>query len=85
MRIAHKYFDHRSGAESRADLPMKRSVLQVVLFRHVSDGLGGGHAFSSIKKTLREKRLTEVPTLRPGELSCSAPQNSISKLEHLIS
>ena len=56
---------------------------QVVLFRHVSDDQVEARIFD-IKKMLREKRLTEVPTLRPGDL-VFVPQNSISKIEHLIS
>ena len=56
---------------------------QVVLFRHVNDDQVEARVFD-IKKMLREKSLSEVPTLRPGDL-VFVPQNSISKIEHLIS
>ncbi|MGB0006028.1 MAG: polysaccharide biosynthesis/export family protein [Candidatus Sulfotelmatobacter sp.] len=56
---------------------------QVVLFRHVNDDRVEARIFD-IKKMLREKSLSEVPTLRPGDL-VFVPQNSISKIEHLIS
>jgi polysaccharide biosynthesis/export protein len=56
---------------------------QVVLFRHVNEDQVEARIFD-IKKMLRQKSLSEVPTLRPGDL-VFVPQNSISKIEHLIS
>ena len=56
---------------------------QVVLFRHVNDDQVEARIFD-VKKMLRERSLSEVPTLRPGDL-LFVPQNSISKIEHLIS
>lgn len=56
---------------------------QVVLFRHVSDGLVEARLFD-IKKMLKEKRLSEVPSLRPGDM-VFVPQNSISKIDRFLS
>jgi protein involved in polysaccharide export with SLBB domain len=56
---------------------------QVVLFRHVNEDLVEASIFD-IKKMLKEKTLSEIPVLRPGDL-LFVPQNSISKIEHFIS
>ena len=56
---------------------------QVVLFRHVNEDLVEARIFD-IKKMLKEKTLSEIPVLRPGDL-LFVPQNSISKIEHFIS
>jgi polysaccharide export outer membrane protein len=56
---------------------------QVVLFRHVSDDLVEARIFD-IKKMLKERSLSEVGLLRPGDL-VFVPQNSISKIERFIS
>jgi len=56
---------------------------QVVLFRHVNDDLVEARVFD-IKKMLKERRLSEIPSLRPGDL-VFVPQNSISKIERFLS
>ncbi|MFZ0319175.1 MAG: polysaccharide biosynthesis/export family protein [Candidatus Sulfotelmatobacter sp.] len=56
---------------------------QVVLFRHVNDDLVEARIFD-IKKMLKEKSLSEVPSLRPGDL-VFVPQNAISKIERFLS
>src|SRR5579863_8460400 len=56
---------------------------QVVLFRHVNDNLVEAHVFD-IKKMLKEKSLSEVPRLRPGDM-VFVPQNTISKMERFLS
>jgi polysaccharide biosynthesis/export protein len=56
---------------------------QVVLFRHVNDDLVEARVFD-IKKMLKEKSLSEIPRLRPGDL-VFVPQNSISKIERFLS
>jgi polysaccharide export outer membrane protein len=56
---------------------------QVVLFRHVNDDLVEARVFD-IKKMLKEKSLSEVPSLRPGDL-VFVPQNAISKMERFLS
>jgi polysaccharide export outer membrane protein len=55
---------------------------QVLLFRHVSNGLVEAHVFN-LKKMLKEKNLTEASELRPGDL-IFVPQNSISKIERFL-
>jgi polysaccharide biosynthesis/export protein len=55
---------------------------QVVLFRHVNDGLVEARVFD-IKKMLKEKSLSEIPSLRPGDL-VFVPQNSISKIDRFL-
>ncbi len=56
---------------------------QVVLFRHVNDDLVEARIFD-MKKMLKEKSLSEIPSLRPGDL-VFVPQNSISKIERFLS
>lgn len=56
---------------------------QVVLFRRVSADLVEAHVFD-LKKMLKEKSLSEVSQLRPGDL-VFVPQNSISKIERVLS
>ncbi|MFZ0417966.1 MAG: polysaccharide biosynthesis/export family protein [Candidatus Sulfotelmatobacter sp.] len=56
---------------------------QVVLFRHVNDDLVEARIFD-MKKMLKEKSLSEIPRLRPGDL-VFVPQNSISKIERFLS
>jgi protein involved in polysaccharide export with SLBB domain len=55
---------------------------QVVLFRRVNDDVVEARLFD-MKKMFKEKRLGEVPELRPGDL-VFVPQNSISKIERFI-
>lgn len=55
---------------------------QVLLFRHVSDGLVEAHVFN-LKKMLKDKNLSEAAELRPGDL-IFVPQNSISKIERFL-
>ena len=55
---------------------------QVVLFRHVNDGLVEARLFD-IKKMLKERSLSEIPSLRPGDL-VFVPQNSISKIDRFL-
>lgn len=55
---------------------------QVLLFRHVNDGLVEARVFD-LKKMLKEKNLTEAVELRPGDL-IFVPQNSISKIERFL-
>jgi polysaccharide export outer membrane protein len=55
---------------------------QVVLFRHVNDDLVEARVFN-LKEMLKERRLSEAPTLRPGDL-VFVPQNSISKIERFL-
>jgi len=55
---------------------------QVVLFRHVNDDLFEARVFN-IKAMLKEKRLSEVPNLRPGDL-VFVPQNYISKMDRFL-
>jgi polysaccharide export outer membrane protein len=56
---------------------------QVLLFRHVNDDIVEAHVFN-LKKMLKEKSLSEVFPLRPGDL-VFVPQNSISKIERFLS
>jgi polysaccharide biosynthesis/export protein len=56
---------------------------QVLLFRHVNDDVVEAKVFD-LKKMLKEKNLSEVPELRPGDL-VYVPQNYISKIERFIS
>ena len=56
---------------------------QVVLFRHVNDDLVEARVFD-MKKMLKEKSISEIPSLRPGDL-VFVPQNSISKIERFLS
>jgi polysaccharide biosynthesis/export protein len=56
---------------------------QVVLFRHVNDDVVEARIFD-LKKMLKEKSLSEVPRLRPGDM-VFVPQNSISKIERFLS
>jgi polysaccharide export outer membrane protein len=56
---------------------------QVVLFRHVNNDLVEARIFD-IKKMLKEKSLSEIPSLRPGDM-VFVPQNSISKIERFLS
>jgi polysaccharide export outer membrane protein len=55
---------------------------QVVLFRHVNDDLVEARVFD-LKKMLKEKSLSEAPSLRPGDM-VFVPQNSISKIERFL-
>ncbi|MFZ0772313.1 MAG: polysaccharide biosynthesis/export family protein [Candidatus Sulfotelmatobacter sp.] len=55
---------------------------QVVLFRHVNDDLVEARVFD-LKKMLKERSLSEAPSLRPGDL-VFVPQNSISKIERFL-
>jgi polysaccharide export outer membrane protein len=52
---------------------------QVVLFRRVNDDLVEARLFN-LKQMLKDKKLSEVPQVRPGDL-VFVPQNSISKIE----
>ena len=56
---------------------------QVLLFRHVNDDVVEAKVFD-LKKMLKEKNLSEVPELRPGDL-VYVPQNYISKIERFLS
>jgi len=56
---------------------------QVLLFRRVNDDLVEARVFN-LKKMLKEKRLSEVSLLRPGDL-VFVPQNSVSKVERFLS
>jgi len=56
---------------------------QVLLFRRASNGRVEARVFN-LKKMLKEKSLGEVSLLRPGDM-VFVPQNSVSKVEHLIS
>jgi polysaccharide export outer membrane protein len=56
---------------------------QVLLFRHVNDDLVEARVFD-LKKMLKERTLSEVPQLSPGDL-IFVPQNSISKIERFLS
>jgi polysaccharide biosynthesis/export protein len=55
---------------------------QVVLFRHVNDDLVEARVLN-IKTMLKEKRLNEVPNLRPGDM-VFVPQNYISKMDRFL-
>jgi polysaccharide biosynthesis/export protein len=55
---------------------------QVVLFRHVNDDLVEARVFN-LKAMMREKRLAEVPNLRPGDM-VFVPQNYISKMDRFL-
>jgi polysaccharide export outer membrane protein len=55
---------------------------QVVLFRHVNDDLVEAHVFN-LKEMLKERKIGEAPTLRPGDL-VFVPQNYISKIERFL-
>jgi polysaccharide biosynthesis/export protein len=56
---------------------------QVLLFRHVNDGVVEARLFN-LKKMLQDRNLGEAPQLRPGDL-VFVPQNSISKIERFMS
>ena len=56
---------------------------QVLLFRHVNDGLVEARVFN-LKKMLKEKNLGEACLLRSGDL-IFVPQNSVSKIERFLS
>ncbi len=56
---------------------------QVLLFRRVNDDLVEARVFN-LKKMLKEKRLSEVSLLHPGDL-VFVPQNSVSKIERFLS
>lgn len=56
---------------------------QVLLFRHVNDDLVEARVFD-LKKMLKARSLGEAPQLRPGDM-VFVPQNSISKIERLLS
>ena len=56
---------------------------QVLLFRRVNDDLVEARVFN-LKRMLKEKRLSEVSLLRPGDL-VFVPQNSVSKIERFLS
>jgi len=97
----HPYFvaggevGHPGKYELRADTSIMEAVQiaggftheakhsQVVLFRHASNDLVEARVFD-LKKMLREKTLIEAPLLRPGDM-VFVPQNSISKIERLLS
>jgi polysaccharide export outer membrane protein len=55
---------------------------QVVLFRHVNDDLTEARVFN-LKEMMKEKRLVEVPNLRPGDM-VFVPQNYISKVDRFL-
>jgi polysaccharide export outer membrane protein len=55
---------------------------QVLLFRRVNDDVVEARLFN-VKQMLKEKRLTESPSLRPGDM-IFVPQNSISKIERFL-
>ena len=56
---------------------------QVILFRRVNDEMVEARVFD-LKRMLKERKLSEVSLLRPGDM-VFVPQNSISKVEHLLS
>ena len=56
---------------------------QVLLFRRVNDDLVEARVFD-LKRMLKERKLSEVSLLRPGDM-VFVPQNSISKVEHFLS
>jgi polysaccharide export outer membrane protein len=56
---------------------------QVVLFRRVNDDLVEARVFN-VKKMLKQKTLSELSLLRPGDV-VFVPQNSISKVERFLS
>jgi polysaccharide export outer membrane protein len=56
---------------------------QVLLFRRVNDDLIEARVFN-LKKMLKEKSLSEIPLLRPGDM-VFVPQNSVSKVERFLS
>jgi protein involved in polysaccharide export with SLBB domain len=55
---------------------------QVVLFRHVNEDLVEARIFN-LKAMLKEKRLSEVPELHPGDM-VFVPQNYISKMDRFL-
>jgi polysaccharide biosynthesis/export protein len=55
---------------------------QVVLFRQVNDDLVEARVFN-MKAMLKEKRLSEIPHLRPGDM-VFVPQNYISKMDRFL-
>ncbi len=55
---------------------------QVVLFRHVNDDLIEARVFN-LKEMLKQRRLSESPMLRPGDL-VFVPQNYLSKIERFL-
>jgi polysaccharide export outer membrane protein len=56
---------------------------QVLLFRHIHDGLVEARIFD-LKKMLKERKLEEAAELRPGDL-VFVPQNYISKIDRFLS
>jgi polysaccharide export outer membrane protein len=56
---------------------------QVVLFRRVNDDLVEARVFN-VKKMLKQKNLSELSLLRPGDM-VFVPQNSVSKVERFLS
>lgn len=56
---------------------------QVLLFRRVNDDLVEAHVFD-LKRMLKQKNLSELAELRPGDL-IFVPQNAVSKIEPFLS
>lgn len=56
---------------------------QVLLFRRVNDDLVEAHVFD-LKRMLKQKNLSELAELRPGDL-IFVPQNTVSKIEPFLS
>jgi polysaccharide export outer membrane protein len=93
--IAGGEVGHPGKYELRADTSLMEAVeiaggftheakhSQVLLFRHVNDELVEARVFD-LKKMLNERKLGDLPQLRPGDL-VFVPQNSISKIERFIS
>jgi polysaccharide export outer membrane protein len=55
---------------------------QVILFRRVNDDLVEARVFN-LKQMLKERTLSEMPSLRPGDM-VFVPQNYISKIERFL-
>jgi polysaccharide export outer membrane protein len=55
---------------------------QVILFRRVNDDLVEARVFN-LKQMLKERTLSEMPSLRPGDMVV-VPQNYISKIERFL-
>src|SRR5580704_15610257 len=90
---------HPGKYELRADTSLMEAVeiaggftheakhSQVLLFRHVNDDLNDDLVEARVfdlKKMLNDKKLGDIPQLRPGDL-VFVPQNSISKIERFLS
>jgi protein involved in polysaccharide export with SLBB domain len=55
---------------------------QVILFRRANDDLVEARVFN-LKQMLKERTLSEMPSLRPGDMVV-VPQNYISKIERFL-